>query len=189
MTVISAGTLCGGASYRFGRAYNVVELDTKSRTGLLHLREMQNDNLQLPIWGRRALPPRTSSYLDFEFDAPPAPEVHADVRTRTLMEGQRRHNNKEYGKAAEILASIAQSDELARRLLLDCFVQLNDMPAIISNFDPPKSAVETVHLLDALWVVGKHDRLRLLLGEPIVANSNDPSVAELRKKYTRRLAK
>src|ERR1700704_2285578 len=59
ITVISAGTLCGGPSFPHGRAYNVVELDTDTRTGRLFVREMQNHNLSLPIWGRRALPPNT----------------------------------------------------------------------------------------------------------------------------------
>ena len=34
ITVISAGTLCGGAAYGFKRAYNVVELDTETMSGL-----------------------------------------------------------------------------------------------------------------------------------------------------------
>jgi predicted MPP superfamily phosphohydrolase len=56
IVVISAGTLCGGPSFRHGRAYNIIEIDTESRTGRLHVREMQNDNLRLPIWGPRPLP-------------------------------------------------------------------------------------------------------------------------------------
>lgn len=51
ITVISAGTLCGDAALRFGRSYNVVEIDTQNRSGRLHLREMQNDDLRMPIWG------------------------------------------------------------------------------------------------------------------------------------------
>jgi predicted MPP superfamily phosphohydrolase len=69
ITVISAGTLCGSAAFRFGRAYNIVELDTERRTGRLHLREMQNDDLRLPIWGCRALPPNTANYLSFVPDS------------------------------------------------------------------------------------------------------------------------
>ena len=50
ITVISAGTLCGGPNFRHGRSYNVIELNTAERVGRLHVREMQNDNLSLPIW-------------------------------------------------------------------------------------------------------------------------------------------
>ena len=70
ITVISAGTLCGSASFRFGRAYNLVELDTATRSGRLHLREMLNANLQLPIWGPRSLPPTTGSSWSFNMILP-----------------------------------------------------------------------------------------------------------------------
>lgn len=189
LIVISAGTLCGGASYRFGRAYNIVELDTERRTGLLHLREMQNDNLQLPIWGRRSLPPNSDGYLAFSFDPPPEPMVHTSARTTALVEAEKLHDKAEYRKAAEILSGVAQSDELARRLLLDCFGQLGDMAAIISHFDPPTSAAEAIYLLEALWKEGRHDRLRQLLEEPRIADSSDLSVIELRNKYAPRLKK
>ncbi len=187
MTVISAGTLCGGASYRFGRAYNVVELDVERRTGLLHLREMLNDNLQLPIWGRRSLPPDASGQLKFQFDPPPEPVVRANPQTIALIEAQKLHDAKEYRKASEVLAGLARSEELARRLLLDSFGQLDDMHAIISYFDPPTSATEAIYLVDALWAEKRHDRLRQILNEPIIANSTDPSIVELRTKYTGRL--
>ncbi len=189
ITIISAGTLCGGASYRFGRAYNVVELDTEQRTGLLHLREMQNDNLQLPIWGRRPLPPNSGSHVNFEFDPPPEPLVRTDARTTTLIEAQKLYRKGEYREAAEMLAGIAKSDELAKRLLLDCLAESGNMGGIISHFSPPTSVTEAICLLDALWRDGKHDRLRQLLSEPIIANSSDPSVIELRDKYARRLSK
>jgi len=189
ITVISAGTLCGGASFRFGRAYNLVELDTERRTGVLHLREMQNDNLQLPIWGRRALPPNSSSYLEFQFDPPPEPIVRTEVRTTALIDAQKLYDKGEYGQAAEILASVAQFDELARRLLLDCLGQTGDMAAIISHFDPPGSATEAIYLLEALWKERRNDRLRQILGEPIIARSSDPSVIEMRNKYMARLEK
>lgn len=189
ITVISAGTLCGGASFRFGRAYNVVELDTEQRTGFLHLREMQNDNLQLPIWGRRSLPPNIGSYLEIQFDSPPEPVVRTDARTTALIEAQKLHEKAEYRKAAEILAGLAQFDELARRLLLDCFAQSGDMAAIITHFDPPTSSTEGIYLMDALWSENRHDRLRQILEEPTIENSTDLSVIEMRNKYAARLRK
>jgi hypothetical protein len=130
ITVISAGTLCGGASFRFGRAYNVVELDTGTRTGRLHVREMQNDNLSLPIWGRRALPPNTSAYYDFQYDPPPEPTVHPNANTAALIEAERFYDLTDYRNAADVLAPVAASDDLARPLLLDCLIRLKDMPAL-----------------------------------------------------------
>ena len=62
ITVIGAGTLCGNAALRFGRSYNLVELDIERRVGRLYVREMQNDNLQMPIWGPRSMRPDSTSY-------------------------------------------------------------------------------------------------------------------------------
>ncbi len=99
ITVVSAGTLCGGAAFRFGRAYNLVELDIEQRTGRLHLREMQNDNLELPIWGPRSLPPNAASHIDFEFDPPPEPVITSDRNTSVLNRAQSFYDQKEYGRA------------------------------------------------------------------------------------------
>ena len=68
ISVISAGTLCGSASPRFGRSYNIIELDLERREGQLHVREMLNDDLERPIWGCRSLPPDTKPHLAFTFD-------------------------------------------------------------------------------------------------------------------------
>jgi hypothetical protein len=188
ITVVSAGTLCGGASFRFGRAYNVVELDTEKRVGRLHLREMQNDNLTLPIWGQRALPPNTDGYFDFQYDPPPQPIVRPNDNTLALIEAQKFHEMADYRNAAEILSRVASVDDLARPLLLDCYVKLNDMCAIIAQFDPPASDAEAIHVMDALWAAGARDRLREMLKLPLIAESGDPSVIEMRTKVSARLA-
>lgn len=189
ITVISAGTLCGGPSFRFGRAYNIIEVNTDTRTGRLHLREMQNDDLRLPIWGRRSLPAETGAFLDFKFDAPPEPPVRTDETTTLLIRAQRQYDRGEYQEAATTLTPIAGSDDLARRLLLECLRQLGDTADIVARFDPPVSSEEAITLIDALWREGKRDRLLSLLSEPVIESSSDPSVVELRSKYLRRLSK
>ena len=189
IAVISAGTLCGGASFGHRRAYNVIELDTSDRTGRLHVREMQNDSLSLPIWGRRALPPNTNAYYDFEFDPPPEPTLRPNVNTTALTAAQSRYDLGDYRGAAAILATVVASDELARPLLLDCFVKTNDTTALIARFDPPASEAEAIHLMDALWAEGRRDRLLELLRVPLLAESADPSVIEIRTKYETRLGR
>ncbi len=189
ITVISAGTLCGGASFRHGRAYNVIELNTDNRTGRLHVREMQNDNLSLPIWGQRALPPNTSAYYDFEFDSPPEPAVHLSVNTAALIEAQRVYDSGNYRKAADLLIPLVAPEALARPLLLDCLVKLRDMPGLIANFDPPASEAEAIHIMDALWAEGMRDRLAEVLRTPLIAKSADRSVIEMRDRYAARLSK
>lgn len=186
ITVISAGTLCGGASFRHGRAYNVIELNTAERTGRLHVREMQNDNLLLPIWGQRALSPNTCPYLDFEYDPPPLPVRH-NTTTVALVNGQKLHAAGNYEEAAVALISVVPFDELARPLLLDCLVKLSDFERLLAIFDPPKSEAEAIHVMDALWDKGKRKRLLEIVSLPLIDESVDPSVIEIREKYHARL--
>lgn len=187
ITIISAGTLCGSASFRHGRAYNIVELDTETRTGRLYVREMQNDNLSMPIWGRRSLPPHTSPCYEFRYDPAPVADSVASGNTLALVEAQRLYEAADYKGAAEILARVAPSDDLAKPLLLDCYLKLKDMPAIIAAFDPPASEAEAIHVMDALWAEGRRDRLREVLKLLVIAQSADPSVIEIRRKYATRL--
>jgi hypothetical protein len=150
---------------------------------------MQNDDLQRPIWGCRPLPAETTKFLDFKYDAPPEPLARPDHHTSVLLQAQKLYDQGDFQGAADALDGIVATDDLARRLLLDCLGHLGDKGKIISRFDPPVSPTETICLMDALWSEGKRDRLRGLLAEPIVAASTDPSVVELRVKYSARLKK
>lgn len=189
ITVISAGTLCGGAAFRFGRSYNVVEIDIQNRRGCLHLREMQNDNLRMPIWGSRSLLPNRPNYLEFSFDPPPEPFVKPDRNTVLLTRAQEFYDGGEYRHAAEVLSPLATAEPLARRLLLQCLVRLDDGPGILTAFDPPRSSAEMIALMDALWGEGERERLTAILEIDAVATSKDPSVIEMRRKYAARLRK
>jgi len=185
MMVISAGTLCGGPSFRYGRAYNVIEVDTENRKGRLHVREMQNDNLRMPIWGPRALPPNSKPYYDFEYDAPPEPEIYTNQNTLALIQAQRLYELGNWDRAVDVLVRIA--DPLARPLLLDCLVRSNNTTALCSFFDPPANDAEAIHLIDALWAEGRRDRLGEVLTMRLVSESMDPSIVEMRVKYAARL--
>ena len=189
ISVISAGTLCGSASPRFGRAYNIIELDLERCKGRLHVREMLNDDLERPIWGCRSLPPDTNPHMAFTFDPPPTPAVVPSTTTTALLEAQRFLVAAAYAEAVELLLPLAATDGLARRLLLDCFGKLNDTAQIVAHFDPPLSETEAIYLMVALWEERNSNRLRVLLDEPIVAKSNDPAVSETRRKYQARLAR
>ena len=186
ITVIGAGTLCGGPSFRHGRAYNVIELSTNERLGRLHVREMQNDNLRLPIWGRRALLPNARAYYEFEFDPPP-PSPNVNDVTTVLIEAQNLHISGNYKKAADLLIPVIEQEDLAKPLLLDCLVKLKDTKALLEIFDPPASEAEVIHVMDALWDDGKRERLSEVINIPLVSGSADPSVVEIRNKYRLRL--
>lgn len=189
ISVISAGTLCGNALPHFRRAYNIIEFDLEQCKGRLHVREMQNANAELPIWASRSLPPDANEFLIFTFDPPPppSPTIAPSPEMTELLKAQRLFEATEYATAAELLLPHAASDNLARRLLLDCFGELNETAQIAAYFDPPRSKGEAIYLMEALWQEQHFQRLRALLDEPIVAESNDPAVVETRRKYKARI--
>src|SRR5438128_221281 len=147
---------------------------------------MQNDNLSLPIWGRRPLPPNTTAYYDFQYDPPPEPVIHHTI-TVALAEAEKLYERGEYGDAAALPAPVAAADGLARTFLLDCLVKLKDIQSLLAHFHPPASAAEAIHLMDALWASGKRERLGELLSITLIAESADPSLIEMRNKYAARL--
>lgn len=187
ITLISAGTLCGGAAYGFKRSYNLIQLNLDNNSGELHVREMLNDRLQMPIWGRHSSPSNLTGSLSFTFDPPPK-HLGGDSRhTSVLVEAQRLHEQGDFGPAAEALLSIQGLDDLGRPILLDCLLRLRDHVRIISTFDPPHGNWEAIAVMDSLWADGQHERLRKLLESPPINGSSDPSVAEVRTKYQMRL--
>ena len=187
MKVISAGTLCGSPNLRYGCAYNIIELDTEEKTGRLHVREMQTDNYKFPIWGCSVLSPNTSTYIDFDYDLPPILSSKTERNTSELVKALDFYNEGKYQKATDILIKIVNQDNLARQPLLDCLVKLNDIKTILEIFDPPVNEAEAIHVMDALWDMKSKERLVQMLDEPIINNSIDPSLIEIRKKYRAKL--
>ena len=189
ITVIRAGTLCGNAAYGFGRAYNLVEIDTDANSGRLFVREVQNSASQMPIWGPRLMQSQHQHFLEFRFDAPPDSLIDSNKNTALLDEAQQLYENRRYEEASQLLSQLAATEELARRLFLECLIELDDMPGIIANFDPPASSVEAIVLMDALWGERNRTRLKEILDLPFVKESEDGAVIEMREKYAARLSR
>ena len=185
INVISAGTLCGNPAFNHRCAYNIVELDISSKKGWLHVRETRNSNSYLPIWEACAIPPNQSRYLKFDFDPPPKPSIKVNHHTALLSKAQKLHDQKKYRDAADILHTL--EDDLARHLLRSCLSNLNDVAGIIKSFDPPKNSAEAIVLLDALWKQKDKNRISEVLKLPLITKSTDPSIVEIRSKYTARL--
>lgn len=189
MTVISAGTLCGSASYRFARSYNIIELDTKNSTGKLHLREMQNDDFSFPIWGCRAFPPSNENSMPFDFSPPATPEVSHNELLGSLLAAQKAMLNGNVPYAIEIAEDLQRDNVFVRKILAECYSSQNDNSALIALIDIPNGASEAIVLMDALWGEGKKELLKKLLLSPTITDSNDTSVKELCAKYLARLQK
>ena len=187
ITVISAGTLCGGRdSLPSGqqRAYNIIQLNTEKLKGMIHLRQMQNNNLSSPIWGPGPFPSSRKSYIDFHVQPPT--EFDEDRITFILVEAEAllRENPKEAVKLAQ---PFVKTNALARRIVVEGLAVIGDSKSIIECFYPPTGAAEIIYVADALWEQGERERLKDLINSPIVRDATDPSITEVRRKYSRRI--
>ena len=187
IAIISAGTLCGNAAQGSRRAYNLVELDTDTMSGRLSVREMKNVGSQRPIWGPHHMHSENEDFYEFRFDAPPPSPIDFNKNTTMLEEAQQLYENKSYSEASQILLQLAETEDLARFLLLNCMMELSDTRGIVDHFDPPASSAEVIALLDALWHERKGARLGELLNSPLVKESTDSAVIEMAEKYVARL--
>jgi hypothetical protein len=188
MVVISAGTLCAGPSeFPPGemRAYNVLELDPAKLTATLHQRRMQNQTYGNIIWGPGRFSLSNASSVSFKVQPPPARDNMA-VDHHSLGEAEALMRRKEFVAAVALLKPMAATSALAKKLLWDCYVELDDVRSIIAEFYPPTSSAEIVFMAEALWEYDR-DKLRSLLDLDAVKASTDKALVGVRDKYNARL--
>jgi hypothetical protein len=182
ITIISAGTLCAGPGQLptgHTRAYNLLEIDTEQLTAKLHVRQMS------PVWGPGRLSSTMQSFADFEIQRPT--QRSSSLATNVIGEAESLLRNKKPQEAASLLRPLASESLLARRLLLECYVECDDTKAIVECFYPPTATNEVVYVADALWVEQQYNLLRELVMSDLVRNSSEPAVDEVRRKYKERL--
>ncbi len=69
ITVISAGTLCGGyhtLPHGHDRSYNLIEIDPSAFKAKVHLRQMRNETFASPVWGEGRYSESNSGSIHFE---------------------------------------------------------------------------------------------------------------------------
>lgn len=189
ITVISAGTLCGGErSLPPGRArgYNVVEIDRENRVGKLHVRRMRNDNLDHPLWGSDIIGD-DAPHCEFDLAVLErfAPDEKQMLKVSRAEDLQREGKHEE---AAAILQDVAVANDIARRLLLKSLGELEDAKRIAQNFDPPVSDDERIYLMEALWDLRETERLADLLESAGISDSESPQVRAVRDRCRQRIA-
>lgn len=189
ITIISAGSLCAGPTglpMGYKRSYNIVEIDTNERKAKLHIRHMVNDLLSGPIWGTGHISSTSRGDIEFDLQDPPV-RVPGSLSASKIGEAEQLIRDKEFVRAASLLGPLASINLLARRLLLECYVELGNTEAISKEFFPPQAVAEIIYVADALWAERELAKLRELLSLDLVCESVDPSVAEIRLSYEERL--
>lgn len=189
ITVVSAGTLCAGPEEiptGQARAYNILELDPKARKATLHQRKMHNNSFGNVIWGPGQFSSTNQGYIKFEVQSP-IERNHMAEDTKIIGSAEALLRTGKAREAADLVKVIAGNNALAKKILWDCYVDLEDHKAMISEFYPPSTPAEIVHVADALWGEGERARLKELLALDVVRDSTDNAVVSVRDKYKVRL--
>jgi hypothetical protein len=187
ITVLSAGTLCGGhrsLPHGHDRSYNLLELDTAAYSATVHQRRMSNDSFDLPVWTAGWYSDLNASTVQFDIQKPLVPQPSQNAR---LSEAESLLAKNDHAGAKTILMRLASTDGIARRMLAECYTEIPYDDDLISSLFPPQSVSEAVLLADALWELGDKNRLGELLRLSVVADSSDPAALELRQKYEARV--
>jgi len=179
MFVLSAGSLCAGPSELptgYSQQYNILELSRINNEQIefkLFSREKTPDSsFDNPVWRAGVFGTSDTVYPDkIEHSLPPFPD---------LGKAERLLGEKRYRDAADILKQHDMDDPIVRKLLLECYEQLDDYPAIINAYDSPKNGAECVALMNAGLEVGGAQNMEKILNLDCIKEATDPSVIHLR---------
>ena len=177
IVVLSAGTLCGGPrSLPSGRmrAYNLVVIDPESRQCTMHVRDMQNTDFSLPVWGPAHVADFSGSSLRFPLT--PDTTRHAPL-IQVVAEADKLLRLGDAQEAYRLVQPYI-GDALAKRLAVRALVEIQDWNEIVSVIDTPMSPEEFIALSDSLYELGRKDDLAQLLASPFAMNSQDPGVVQ-----------
>jgi hypothetical protein len=185
LAVISAGTLCGGPrtlpSGRM-RAYNLITVDSRTRKCHLHVRDMKNTSFSSPVWGPAHVHEFGGASIEFKINDPvrtASALVLASDAAALLRAGD---PGKAYVEATKF-----PNDEFARRIAIEALDQLSNWSEMEHFCSPPQSPIEIIHLMNALYELGKKAALRELIQSDLVANSSDLGVRQTTEKMQSRL--
>jgi len=175
ISIISAGTLCGGPrSLPSGRlrSYNIIELDIEDRKGTVFVRSMTNSDFSNPVWAKRHIPEFNGDSVDFklvgERRAPDAMAIAAEADNlsraglhRQAFEAAKRNLDNQY----------------LRRIALNALLEMKDWAGIIQNFYDPKNPREFVTLSAAYEETENWELLKALHEGPF-SKSQDLAVRQ-----------
>lgn len=189
ITLISAGTLCGGpSSLPAGqtRSFNLIKLDVEGGSGHLYERRMVNFELDLPLWDQRAMED-DAFRVEFTINRwKPAPPSSRLMTVLALSEAQDLIESGAYSEAVDLLFPFADH-RLGRPLLRESLAKLGDADKIAKALNPPQSDGEKVMLMNALWEIGDKKTLMELLRTQEIADSLDAFVKAVRDTMIQKL--
>lgn len=194
MLVIGAGTLCGTSEALPPgqmRGYNIISFDIDSKSVRLYPREMKQSSFEAPVWGKKYLPytdiyPIVENlYVPPQFPAMQGASIMDSFNA--IADAEHLIGLKEYHKAVEILEKLNPSDDLVRRLLVECYSETGRPNRLVEILRQPSSVLEAIYVLDAADELDDKQLIKELLNNETIAKSTDPALSELSKKLERRI--
>ena len=177
ISVISAGTLCGGPhSLPSGRmrAYNLVVLDQDEGIGTIHVRAMSNSDFSSPIWERGYVTEFGGSSMKFKLAQQRAQGRSAfDAASKA---DQLIHQGL-HADAFE-LVRMHLNDPWARQIAATALSFAENWKEAIRVFSPPASSADFLLLCDAYEALGDWPSLRALISSTFARECMELAVVQ-----------
>lgn len=193
MLIIGTGTLCGPQETLPAgqmRNYNIVSLDIDNERVSLYPREMKQSSFENPVWGKKYLPYTNTYPIVEKIYTPQFPVIRGASITdsfKAIADAEHLIGLKKYHKAVEILEKLNPSDDLVRRLLVECYLESGSHDRLVEILRQPSSVSEAIYALGAADELDDKQLIKELLNNETIAESTDPALSELSKKLERRI--
>ena len=179
MLLLSAGSLCAGLDELptgYNQQYNLLELsrinDEEIQLKLFSRVKTPESSFDNPIWDKGTFNSTTTEFTTKLYHSkPPIPD---------LGRAERLLSDKDYQGAQEILKHHDLDDPIVRKLLLECFEQLESYTEILEYFINPQNSVECISLINAGIEVADKNTAKRILSIEIIENSIDQAVIHIR---------
>ncbi|ENY6786352.1 metallophosphoesterase family protein [Providencia huashanensis] len=179
ISVISAGTLCGGPrSLPPGRmrGYNVVVLDREAGHGTVHVRAMTNNDFSAPIWERGYVSEFSGSSIQFALAKKRVQSISpfelAGKADELLRSGQAM-------EAYELLRDHTQN-QWVRTIAVKALISLEEWVKIIDLLTPPASDTDFLILSEAYENLLDWSSLRTLINSVHSGVFSDSAAVRMR---------
>lgn len=179
MLILSAGSLCAGPTELptgCTPQYNILELSRVSAENIqfklfsrVKTSESSFDN---PVWSAGVFGVNSTEFVT-EIDHLLPPILNLGKAEKLLGE-------KRYREAADILEKHDMEDSIVRKLLLECYEQLDEYLSIVESYHNPKNSAECIGLINAGLEIGGTQNIEKILSVISIKEATDPSIIHLR---------
>lgn len=177
ISIISAGTLCGGPrSLPSGRmrGYNLVKLDLKVRAGTIYVRHMVNSDFSSPVWGPGYVAEFGGNSMDFTLTESGTPEIQPLNLAGEADQLQRSGD----ARGAYELVKPHLDHPILRHIASSTLAELQDWQEIYRVFATPQSPAEFILLSEALEELQNWGALRELHCGEFAQRQTDSAVRQ-----------